>query len=281
MTEVAPNGADSREGVGSFGLWVLLASLGVLFLASLVSVWWLHDDPELWPDGLPPLPGGLWLSTGLLGLLSWLMRRGVQRGPIYGVSAFRVAFAVSLLFLGAQAWNWRAMFGELPEGAKSLYAFHFYALTLLHAAHVVGGVIWHLVALGKRSAGTWRLVEIYWHFLGVVWLLLLATLWLVRVDHDFGSLPSTASLSLLGAATAVCIAYLVVAFRVLWERGEHGFAVFGLFFPPFALLQVWGRAEELGTMRLALRWGAAQVVWLVLLIFAGAVHASWMRTLDL
>lgn len=269
MSDAASTGADSREGVGSFGFRLLLASLGVLFLASLVSVWWLADDPALWPDGPPPLPQGLWISTALLAALSWTMRgRHVAMG-----------FGLSLLFLAAQAWNWVAMAGELPQGAKSLYAFHFYALTFLHAVHVVGGVAWHAVVLARPTERAWRLVETYWHFLGVVWVLLLATLWLARVPHPPGSPLSLATLALLGAATLACVAYQLAAFRVLWERDEHGFAVFGLVFPPFALLQVWGRAEELGTGRLAGRWAAAQVLWLVLLVFAGAVHADWMRTL--
>ena len=265
----ADTGAGPPQGAGSFGLWVLLASLSVLFLASLVSVWWLHDDPALWPDGLPSLPIGLWLSTALLAALSWTMHR----------ERIRAAFVLSLLFLAAQTWNWVAMLADLPVGVKSLYAFHFYALTFLHAAHVLGGVGWHAVVLARPRAAAHRLRAVYWDFLGVAWLLLVADLLLVRVPHEFGSLPSLGSLALLGAATAVSGAYWLQALRLLWRRGERAFTVFGTFFPPFAYLQVWGRAEELGSERLAWRWGLAQGIWLVVLVFAGAVHAAWMQGL--
>ena len=269
MDDKLTTGADSREGVGSFGLSVLLAALGVLFLGSLVAVWWLHDDPELWPNGLPALPQGLWLSTALLVMLSVAMHR----------KHLWAAFGVSLLFLAAQFWNWTAMLSDLPEDVQSLYTFHFYMLTLLHAVHVLGGVVWHIVGLAKRSAATTRLLTTYWDFLGVVWVLLIANLLLVRVPHELGSPISIGTLALFAIASAISAGYWVQSLVLLWERGEKGFVVFGAFFPPFAYLQIWGCAEEFGTDRLAARWGLVQCVWLVVPVFVGGVHADWMRTL--
>jgi cytochrome c oxidase subunit 3 len=270
MDDKLTTGADSPEGVGSFGLSVLLAALGVLFLGSLVAVWWLHDDPAMWPNGLPALPQGLWLSTALLVALSVAMHRKL----------LRVAFGLSLMFLAAQAWNWTAMLADLPKDVQSLYTFHFYMLTLLHAVHVLGGVIWHIVGLAKPTAATTRLLTTYWDFLGVVWVLLIANLLLVRVPHELGSPISVGTLALFAISTAVSAGYWLQSQALLWERGEKGFVVFGVFFPPFAYLQVWGRAEELGTERLAARWGLVQGIWLVILIFVGGVHADWMRGLE-
>jgi hypothetical protein len=57
-------------------------------------------------------------------------------------------------------------------------------------------------------------------------------------------------------------------------------AVLSVVFPPFAFVHVWARAEELGTERFVARWGVIHVSWMVALIFAGAVHAAWMRGLS-
>jgi len=67
-----------------------------------------------------------------------------------------------------------------------LYPFTFYMLTGLHAAHVVGGFIPLGITIGNARRrrytsshyeGVW-LCRQYWDFLGVVWVVLLATLWI-------------------------------------------------------------------------------------------------------
>jgi len=267
----------------------MIASLAVLFLTSIVAAWWLDDDPRFWPDGPPPLPFGIWPATALLGLLSWTIERAARvaatdRAVKYGMppaaaGAARGAFVLAIGFLVLQGWNWAGMLAELPANSRSLYAFHFYALTVLHALHVVGGLIWHGLALRRPSTERLRNVALYWHFLGAVWLLLLANLLLLRVDHEFGSLLSLVSLSALGALTLMSGSCWWRAVRLLAARGEIGMAVLSVLFPPFAFVHVWARAEELGTERFVARWGAIHVSWMVALIFAGAVHAAWMRSL--
>jgi heme/copper-type cytochrome/quinol oxidase subunit 3 len=67
-----------------------------------------------------------------------------------------------------------------------LYAITFYMLTGLHAAHVLGGIGALAVVLVRAWRGDYgwawfpgvRHLATYWHFLGVVWLVLFATLWI-------------------------------------------------------------------------------------------------------
>jgi cytochrome c oxidase subunit 3 len=63
----------------------------------------------------------------------------------------------------------------------------FYWLTGLHGAHVVGGVVFLTVCLTRAARGRYsasshlgvELCELYWHFLGIVWVVLVTTLFLV------------------------------------------------------------------------------------------------------
>ena len=72
--------------------------------------------------------------------------------------------------------------------AESLYAWWFYVLTGLHAAHVVGGLVpLTVVAVHARhedrdpaSRAGLTYVEMYWHFLGAAWLVLFAGILLWR-----------------------------------------------------------------------------------------------------
>jgi len=64
----------------------------------------------------------------------------------------------------------------------------FFAMTGFHAAHVVAGLILMLVVLGRSTQGAYdageplgvEAVGYYWHFVDVVWIVLYATLYLLR-----------------------------------------------------------------------------------------------------
>jgi cytochrome c oxidase subunit 3 len=88
-------------------------------------------------------------------------------------------------FLFVQAWNARQLFASQGSSAnRTLFLFSYGLLVGLHAAHVLGGFVPLLIVQGKvvrrdysssRHAGLTFCVQ-YWHYLGVVWLVLLATL---------------------------------------------------------------------------------------------------------
>ena len=90
----------------------------------------------------------------------------------------------AVVFLIGQLLAWRQLnaAGYLPA-ANPANAF-FYLITATHGLHLLGG----LVALGRTTAKAWQGVEarrlrlsvelctMYWHFLLLVWLVLLALL---------------------------------------------------------------------------------------------------------
>jgi cytochrome c oxidase subunit 3 len=99
-----------------------------------------------------------------------------------------LALAFALAFLLGQALNWRTMApGLYANVPHPLYPFTFYMLTGLHAAHVVGGFIPLGIVIGRARQHLYtssehegvRLCRQYWDYLGVVWVVLLATLWIV------------------------------------------------------------------------------------------------------
>ena len=173
-------------------LLVLLAFvvIGILFAGTLVAYAVTRLQVTLWrPANSPGLPFGLFGSTLMLIGLSTSMQRALVNVMANRQDAFRRALWVGLLFAVAfvlgQAINWTNMAraqATLPKA--TLFAFTFYLLTGLHAAHVVGG----LVPLGiviqrarereyssSRCEGV-RFCVWYWHYLGVIWLVLLSVM---------------------------------------------------------------------------------------------------------
>jgi cytochrome c oxidase subunit 3 len=171
------------------GMWLLIAALAVLFGAILVGYLVIRwRAPEWPPPGSPGLPAGLWISTALLVLQSfllWLSERSIRNGRSDGgVRMLGAALLVGIAFLGSQVANWMRMAAGnvLPE--QSLLIWGLYVLSFLHAVHVLAGLVpMILIALrarrGRYTAADHEgvhLVGMYSHFLLVTWIVIMAVL---------------------------------------------------------------------------------------------------------
>jgi len=179
---------------GRFGMLLLLASLGMLFAASILGyiILRLQAIGEL--DATPALPRELWISTLLLLISSGTMHLAlvaVRANRRVIVSAALVAsFLLGLAFLGSQWLAWKellaqheSIWDQVADVPRYMIA-SFYVLTSLHAAHVVGGLVPMTFVTLRSLRGRYGPTHhagvfycgMYWHFLGVVWLILFATL---------------------------------------------------------------------------------------------------------
>ena len=171
------------------GMWLFLASLGMLFGASLVGFLVLRMRAEPWPPpGTPPLPGGLWVSTGLLIVLSLALVMAVRAARAGRMSVLNRMLGVSVLlavaFLAAQISNWMRMAAHSVLPDQSLFVWFFYLLTILHAAHVLFGLVPLVVVTVRARAGRYtaddhesiHLVGMYWHFLLVTWVAIMVVM---------------------------------------------------------------------------------------------------------
>lgn len=184
MTSATPPAAFRR-----LGMWLLLASLGMLFAASLVGFLVLRLRAEQWPPpGTPPLPGGLWASTGLLIVLSLALvmaERAARAGRLPGLNRMLgVSVLLTVAFLAAQISNWMRMASHSVLPDQSLFVWFFYLLTILHSAHVLFGLVPLVLVTFRARAGrytadnheTIHLVGMYWHFLLVTWVAIMVVM---------------------------------------------------------------------------------------------------------
>jgi cytochrome c oxidase subunit III len=167
------------------GLGVFLAVVGSLF-ALFISAYSMRMTMVDWRA--LPVPRLLWFNTGVLVLssvaLHWAYlaaRRNDIDGIIVGLCA-GAASAVTFLVGQLLAWHQLSVAGYFV--ASNPANSFFYLITAVHGLHLMGG----LVALGRTTAKVWRgagaaqarlsveLCGIYWHFLLLVWLVLLALL---------------------------------------------------------------------------------------------------------
>lgn len=252
-------------GTGALGLAIFLGSLGTLFAGSLAAFWVVRGRAESWAEDLPALPHGLWVSTVVLGILSWVAQRSVGRlragNRAETLRLLWATVALALVFVVVQGLNWQSLIrDQLPPTSSTLYAFTFYLLTGLHALHVLGGVVYSSLIYRRIGAaatpGEDEAVANqanYWHFLGVVWVLLLVTL-LGAATPSLDREGIARLFSGLTIAAAVPNAwYWWKTLRALFKRGFFMQGVAALF-PVMAYLFAWMRAPELGLRGVALRW---------------------------
>ena len=189
-------GGDPREardgaipGAGVLGMWIFLATLVVLFVAAIVGYLVVRLKATDWPPpGMPRLPGGLWLATIVLMAASVtihralrMMRSGERTASTRWLAA-TLAFNVGFLVL--QSWNWWGLIRVRLTAGTNLYAFTFFMLTGLHAAHVIGGIALLGVVYARASRGRYgsghhpgiTYAAMYVHFLDAIWLLLFAVM---------------------------------------------------------------------------------------------------------
>ena len=183
----APDPGGSRR----IGMVLFLASLAILFGASIVAFVYLRlTSSALQGINALEIPLGLWGSTILLlgaGVSVHKAGQNARHGDFPQLRRWLGrTWILSLLFVAVQTPSmlellaWHRALGV--SGIAGVYGITF-ALVMVHALHVVGGMVpisvlaWKAYKdrLDSEHLLSVRACTAYWHFLEAVWILLLAT----------------------------------------------------------------------------------------------------------
>ncbi|MEM7800648.1 MAG: cytochrome c oxidase subunit 3 [Chloroflexota bacterium] len=175
-----------------FGLWVFCLSESFLFLAILAARFYLWRNEEvgiLRPD-LPQLPA-LIFTTVLL-VSSYFMNRAEVAAAHEDRRNFNISMLItfimgSVFLYGVVFIEW-GLAGEIHILPKSgAFGAVFFAMTGMHAIHVITGLIFVIIAwvAGNRGAYTkedhWGIeaCAIYWHYVDLVWIFFYPAIYLI------------------------------------------------------------------------------------------------------
>lgn len=161
-----------------FLLWLFLVSIVMVF-GALTSAYIVRQADGEWL--VFDLPEVFYASTAVIALSSlalqyalFSVRRGRQNAGKLGI-VLATLLGLGFMALQWQGWNHlvdiQVHFVGNPSGS------FVYVLTGLHAAHVLSGVIFLLIALvgvlrmriQAGNATTLEMATTYWHFLGLLW----------------------------------------------------------------------------------------------------------------
>jgi cytochrome c oxidase subunit 3 len=189
----ASSGASFSLPPATVGLGVFLAVATSLFVLTICA-YFMRMMAADWRTLV--FPSVLWLNTGMLIVSDLAMqsaRAAARRAQMDRVRVGLIAAGIcSFAFLAGQIWAWLQLnasgyFATANGGGGATVGpanSFFYLFTALHGVHVLGGLwVW-----GRTTARVWRgadaarvrlsveLCTVYWHYLLVVWLVLLALL---------------------------------------------------------------------------------------------------------
>ena len=179
-------------------LIVFLAIVGVLFFLFFAAYHMRLEPLEFGgeqSDWVPmPEPPLLWFNTIVLGLASvafeWA-RRACNRGKLATARlAFLIAGGATLAFLALQLLVWNQLVASGYYAHANPANSFFYVITGVHGVHLLGGLVAWARAARRFAAGeadgaepaeinaklrsSVDLCALYWHFLLLIWLGMLA-----------------------------------------------------------------------------------------------------------
>jgi cytochrome c oxidase subunit 3 len=182
--EVLGTGASTLP-PAKIGLVLLFAVIGALF-ALLISAYLMRRNMADWRT--LPVPNLLWSNTAALiassVALEWARVAARRRWTDDAKIGLLVGGAFAIVFLIGQTLVWRQLNAAGYFLASNPANAFFFLMIALHGMHLSGG----LIALYRTTVRMWngesihqirlsiQLCAMYWHFLLLIWLVLLALL---------------------------------------------------------------------------------------------------------
>lgn len=163
------------------GTWLGIGTLTVLF-AALSSAYIVRIGGERLAFAIPTT---VWISTVLLIANSGALviaRRRLERKQRHFRHWLWISAGLGIAFIVTQGVTWQILASQGLFLTTNPHSSFFYVLTVVHGAHVLGG----LVAIGRclyhiRQRHSYRQVHravgmtaTYWHFVDAVWLWIVA-----------------------------------------------------------------------------------------------------------
>ncbi len=175
------------------GMWLFLAS-EIMFFAGLFATYVvLRMGHPAWPgpEGHLSVPLGTINTFVLIGssMTMVMALAASERGALPALRGWLGAtIALGAVFLGIKGFEYSTKFAHHIFPSTNVFWSCYYALTGLHALHVIGGMGLNAWVLSMtRASSLWQrrghlleLMGLYWHFVDVVWIFLFPVLYLMN-----------------------------------------------------------------------------------------------------
>ena len=193
-TTLQQNNTPKEFSPKTFMIWLFIVASVMLFLA-FCSAYFVHKGDGMMNNAWLKfdLPFEFWLSAGIVIISSIFMQlayRAAKKDDIYRIpSLLTVTLICGIAFCISQYFGWlnlmdRGLFFSNAEPA-GISASFVYVISAVHFVHIIGGLSLVTVAIirasrlqiHKKNMVFINICKTYWHFLGLLWILLLLFLY--------------------------------------------------------------------------------------------------------
>lgn len=173
-----PRGAGAPGEPGFLALALLVVGITTFFLVLVAIALLLRRPAPDWRAATVELPFLRLAASSAALIASGVCFERAARRPQRARRELAGGLGAGLVFLVLQVWLWFALASRGAAPAAGGYLAVLYVLTGLHALHALGGLGYSIrLFLQARPAATaLRLAALYWHFMGLVWAVVLALL---------------------------------------------------------------------------------------------------------
>jgi cytochrome c oxidase subunit III len=187
-TRLATLPIDQQRGLNA--MWLVILTEAMLFVCMLGAYYYLGSNKDRWGEESPP---DLMFPFILLAILlgsSIVLHWGERQVRVERFGAARIALWITvvlgIVFTVIQSIEYVTQWKQLSISSDS-YGSIFYTITSLHGAHVIVGLLM-LAYVGIQSRfgkamrsphKPYETVARYWHFVDVVWIFIVALLYVV------------------------------------------------------------------------------------------------------
>ncbi len=182
----------AKEGdkvISSVAMIVTLVSFGMLFLTLMMAFALFRFTAPVWPPAGMQRPDLLLpaISTAMIFLSSYFyvkFERNTSKGNVDRQNLV-TTLVLGIAFMTSQFLFWNHLKSQGIYVSSGVFASIIYAFTWIHAAHIVVGLallVWVYGALNssdKLTAVKVSSVGKFWHFLGIVWLIMFVTIFVL------------------------------------------------------------------------------------------------------
>lgn len=179
---------DQRRGY--YAMWCVIATELMLFVCMFGAYYYLGTNKYRWEHELPPKLLFPFILLVILLSSSVVLRWGESQAKRGNTDPARMALwltvLMGLIFVLLQCFEYISHWKDLTPYSDS-YGSIFYAITTLHAAHVVAGLLMlGFVGILPRYGATegsphrtYETVAMYWHFVDFVWIFIVLLLYVI------------------------------------------------------------------------------------------------------
>lgn len=191
LEDVQPPLVRTRErGRGLWGMWLVIATEGMLFAMLFFGYFYLMASKPQWPLEKDPSVRYALVLLAILVASSFVASWG-ERGirELGKVKRLNIGLGITILlgaaFLVIQYFEYQHHLKELTP-TENAYGSIFYTITSFHMAHVIVGMMMLIFVFARSLAGHFdkdrhlavKNTVLYWHFVDIVWVFVVSILYI-------------------------------------------------------------------------------------------------------